>query len=127
MKTNLFKSLLVATMAIGAMGGVNSAFADNEKVIVNENFDNAAILFEAQSRISLANDNNVKFTTASTSTRAYSNATYDFDTKGANAVKVQFSYWIANANCTYDVAFIIRDKDINANHGRYSMGLMVLL
>lgn len=102
---------------------MNSAFADNEKVIVNENFDNAAILFEAQSRISLANDNNVKFTTASTSTRAYSNATYDFDTKGANAVKVQFSYWIANANCTYDVAFIIRDKDINANHGRYSMGL----
>ena len=104
-------------------GGVNSAFADNEEVIVNENFDNADILFKAQSRISLANDNNVKFTTASNSARAYSNATYDFDTKGANAVKVQFSYWIANANCNYDVAFIIRDKDINANHGRYSMGL----
>lgn len=102
---------------------MNSAFADNEEVIVNENFDNAAILFKAQSRISLANDNNVKFTTASNSTRVYSNATYDFDTKGANAVKVQFSYWIANANCNYDVAFIIRDKDINANHGRYSMGL----
>lgn len=102
---------------------MNSAFADNEEVIVNENFDNAAILFKAQSKISLANDNNVKFTTASNSTRAYSNATYDFDTKGASAVKVQFSYWIANANCNYDVAFIIRDKDINANHGRYSMGL----
>lgn len=124
MKTNLFKSLLVATMAIGAMGGVNSAFADNEEVIVNENFDNAAIPFKAQSRISLKNDdNNVKFITADNSTRGYSNATYDFDTKGASAVKVQFSYWIANANCNYDVAFIIRDKDINANHGRYSMGL----
>lgn len=123
MKTNLFKSLLVATMAIGAMGGVNSAFADNEEVIVNENFDNAAILFKAQSKISLANDNNVKFTTANNSANAYSSATYDFDTKGASAVKVQFSYWIANANCNYDVAFIIRDKDINANHGRYSMGL----
>lgn len=124
MRTNLFKSLLVAVMAIGAMGGVNSAFADNEEVIVNENFDNAAIPFKAQSRISLKNDdNNIKFITANNSTRGYSNATYDFDTKGASAVKVQFSYWIANANCNYDVAFIIRDKDINANHGRYSMGL----
>lgn len=123
MKTNLFKSLLVATMAIGAMGGVNSAFAANEEVIVNENFDNAAILFQAQSRISLANDNNVKFTTASNSTRDYSNATYDFDTKGANAVKVQFSYWIANANCNYDVAFIIRDKDITATHAKQKIGL----
>lgn len=104
-------------------GGVNSAFADNEEVIVNENFDNAAILFQAQSRISLANDNNVKFTTASNSTRDYSNATYDFDTKGANAVKVQFSYWIANANCNYDVAFIIRDKDITATHAKQKIGL----
>lgn len=124
MKTNLFKSLLVATMAIGAMGGgVNSAFADNEEVIVNENFDNAAILFKAQSRISLANDNNVKFTTANNSANAYSSATYDFDTKGASAVKVQFSYWITNSGCLKDVAFIIRDKDIKANHGRYTIGL----
>lgn len=124
MKTNLFKSLLVATMAIGAMGGVNSAFADNEVVIVNENFDNAAIPFKAQSRISLKNDdNNVKFITADNSTRGYSNATYDFDTKGASAVKVQFSYWIAKANCNYDVAFIIRDKEITANHGKGSIGL----
>ena len=104
-------------------GGVNSAFADNEKVIVNENFDNAAILFKAQSRISLANDNNVKFTTANNSANAYSSATYDFDTKGATAVKVQFSYWITNSGCLKDVAFIIRDKDIKANHGRYTIGL----
>lgn len=104
-------------------GGVNSAFADNEKVIVNENFDNAAILFKAQSRISLANDNNVKFTTANNSARGYSSATYDFDTKGASAVKVQFSYWIANANCNYDVAFIIRDKDITATHAKQKIGL----
>lgn len=124
MRTNLFKSLLVAVMAIGAMGGVNSAFADNEEVIVNENFDNAAIPFKAQSRISLKNDdNNVKFITADNSTRGYSNATYDFDTKGASAVKVQFSYWIAKANCNYDVAFIIRDKEITANHGKGSIGL----
>ena len=102
---------------------MNSAFADNEEVIVNENFDNAAILFKAQSRISLANDNNVKFTTANNSANAYSSATYDFDTKGATAVKVQFSYWITNSGCLKDVAFIIRDKDIKANHGRYTIGL----
>lgn len=102
---------------------MNSAFADNEEVIVNENFDNAAILFKAQSRISLANDNNVKFTTANNSANAYSSATYDFDTKGASAVKVQFSYWITNSGCLKDVAFIIRDKDIKANHGRYTIGL----
>lgn len=124
MKTNLFKSLLVAVIAVGAMGGVNSAFADNEEVIVNENFDNAAIPFKAQSRISLKNDdNNIKFTTANNSANVYSSATYDFNTKGASAVKVQFSYWITNSGCLKDVAFIIRDKDIKANHGRYTIGL----
>lgn len=124
MKTNLFKSLLVATMAIGAWGGVNSAFADKEEVIVNENFDNTAIPFKAKSRISLKNDdNNVKFITADNSTRGYSNATYDFDTKGATAVKVQFSYYIANNSCNYDVAFIIRDKDITATHAKQKIGL----
>ena len=105
-------------------GGVNSAFADNEEVIVNENFDNAAIPFKAKSRISLKNeDNNIKFITANNSTNGYSNATYDFDTKGASAVKVQFSYWIAKSGCNYDVAFIIRDKEITANHGKSSIGL----
>ena len=39
MKTNLFKSLLVATMAVGAMGGVNSAFAQVSSFPVSANFD----------------------------------------------------------------------------------------
>lgn len=39
MKTNLFKSLLVATMAVGAWGGVNSAFAQVSSFPVTENFD----------------------------------------------------------------------------------------
>lgn len=39
MRTNLFKSLLVATMAIGAMGGVNSAFAQVSSFPVSANFD----------------------------------------------------------------------------------------
>lgn len=39
MRTNLFKSLLVAVMAIGAMGGVNSAFAQVTSFPVTANFD----------------------------------------------------------------------------------------
>lgn len=39
MKTNLFKSLLVATMAVGAWGGVNSAFAQVSSFPVSANFD----------------------------------------------------------------------------------------
>ena len=39
MKTNLFKSLLVATMAVGAWGGVNSTFAQVTSFPVTENFD----------------------------------------------------------------------------------------
>lgn len=39
MKTNLFKSLLVAAMAVGAMGGVNSAFAQVTSFPVTANFD----------------------------------------------------------------------------------------
>lgn len=39
MKTNLFKSLLVATMAVGAWGGVNSAFAQVTSFHVSANFD----------------------------------------------------------------------------------------
>lgn len=39
MRTNLFKSLLVATMAVGAWGGVNSAFAQVTSFPVTENFD----------------------------------------------------------------------------------------
>lgn len=39
MKTNLFKSLLVAVMAVGAWGGVNSAFAQVTSFPVSANFD----------------------------------------------------------------------------------------
>lgn len=39
MKTNLFKSLLVAVIAVGAWGGVNSAFAQVTSFPVSANFD----------------------------------------------------------------------------------------
>lgn len=91
-------------------------------VVVNENFDGGATLFTGVSRITVANDNNVKFSTANNSTNGYSSATYNFNTDGADAVKIEFAYWIANANCNYDVAFIIRDANVAAGHARNAMG-----
>lgn len=123
MKKQLLKFALLLFATV--MGGGNALAEElTSKVVVNENFDDGTTtLFKGVERTTVANDNNVKFTTAGTSTRKYSSATYDFDTEGAAAVKINFSYYIANADCNYDVAFIIRDKDIAAGHAKQSMGL----
>ncbi len=107
--------------------GIMSASADlKETVVVNQDFeDGTTTLFTGASRITVANDHNVKFTNAGNSTNGYSNATYSFGdlTQGAQAVRIQFAYWIANANCNYDVAFIIRDASVDAGHAKQAMGL----
>lgn len=60
MRTNLFKSLLVATMAIGAMGGVNSAFAQVTSFPVTENFDDGTKgIFSAGEIVNTSNIGNV--------------------------------------------------------------------
>lgn len=60
MKTNLFKSLLVAMMAIGAWGGVNSAFAQVTSFPVTENFDNGTKgIFSAGEIVNTSNIGNV--------------------------------------------------------------------
>lgn len=60
MKTNLFKSLLVATMAIGAMGGVNSAFAQVSSFPVTEKFDDGTKgIFSAGEIVNTSNIGNV--------------------------------------------------------------------
>lgn len=60
MKTNLFKSLLVATMAVGAMGGVNSAFAQVTSFPVTENFDDGTKgIFSAGEIVNTKNIGNV--------------------------------------------------------------------
>lgn len=60
MKTNLFKSLLVATMAIGALGGVNSAFAQVTSFPVTENFDDGTNgIFSAGEIVNTSNIGNV--------------------------------------------------------------------
>lgn len=60
MRTNLFKSLLVATMAVGAMGGVNSAFAQVTSFPVTENFDDGTKgIFSAGEIVNTKNIGNV--------------------------------------------------------------------
>ena len=60
MKTNLFKSLLVATMAVGAWGGVNSAFAKVSSFPVTENFDDGTKgIFSAGEIVNTSNIGNV--------------------------------------------------------------------
>ena len=60
MKTNLFKSLLVTTMAIGAWGGVNSAFAQVTSFPVTENFDDGTKgIFSAGEIVNTSNIGNV--------------------------------------------------------------------
>lgn len=60
MKTNLFKSLLVATMAIGAWGGVNSAFAQVTSFPVSANFDDGTKgIFTAGEIVNNSNIGNV--------------------------------------------------------------------
>lgn len=60
MKTNLFKSLLVAAMAVGAMGGVNSAFAQVTSFPVTENFDDGTKgIFSAGEIVNTKNIGNV--------------------------------------------------------------------
>lgn len=60
MKTNLFKSLLVATMAVGAWGGVNSAFAQVTSFPVSANFDDGTKgIFSAGEIVNTSNIGNV--------------------------------------------------------------------
>lgn len=60
MRTNLFKSLLVATMAVGAWGGVNSAFAQVTSFPVSANFDDGTKgIFSAGEIVNTSNIGNV--------------------------------------------------------------------
>lgn len=60
MRTNLFKSLLVAAMAVGAMGGVNSSFAQVTSFPITENFDDGTKgIFSAGEIVNTSNIGNV--------------------------------------------------------------------
>ena len=94
----LTKTLLVAALL---MIGANAWAAVTEKVVVNCDFNEGETLFTGVSRITVANDNNAKFTTAGNSTNGYSLATYDFSSaigNDATAVKIEFAFYIPNSN-----------------------------
>ena len=113
---------------------VMSAMAElTPTVVVNCDFEDSENLFNNASRITASNvanedlgtGNHVqKFVTAGNSTNGYSSSVYSFGdlTKNAAAVKIEFDYYIVNANCNYDVAFIIRDAAVAAGHGKTTMG-----
>lgn len=121
MKTKtIFKSLLVAA---GLLVG-QSAWADiEETVVVNCDFNNGETLFTGASRMTVSNDNNVKFTCAGNSQNGYSLATYDFSSvigEDANAVKIEFLFWIPNQNAAYRRFFTVGQKDLRTGFGKTS-------
>ena len=110
-------------MAAGLLTGAN-AWADiTETVVVNCDFNNSETLFTGASRMTVSNDNNVKFTCADNSQNGYSLATYDFSSAigtDASAVKIEFLYWIPNQNAAYRRFFTVGQKDLRTGFGKTS-------
>ena len=117
----LTKSLLVVA---GLLMGTMSAWADvEETVVVNCNFDNGETLFTDASRMTITNDNNVKFTCAGNSQNGYSLATYNFSSAigtDATAVKIEFLFWIPNENAAYRRFFTVGQADLRTGFGKTS-------
>ena len=119
-KQLLTKTLLVAA---GLLVG-QSVWADVvETTVVNCDFNNGETLFTEASRITVGNDNNVKFTCAGNSTNGYSLATYDFSSAigtDATAVKIEFLFWIPNETAAYRRFFTVGQADLRTGFGKQS-------
>ncbi len=119
-KQLLTKSLLAAVCLLAGQ----SAWAEvEETVVVNCNFDNGETLFTDASRMSISNDNNVKFTCAGNSQNGYSLATYNFSSaigSDASAVKIEFLFWIPNQNASYRRFFTVGQADLRTGFGKTS-------
>lgn len=118
-KTCFLKSLLVAAaLCVGS-----SAWADVvETVVVNCDFNSGETLFTSASRMTVSNDNNVKFATSGSSTNGYSLATYNFSSAigtDATAVKVEFDYWIPDAVAYYRRFFTVGQTDLRTGFGKW--------
>jgi len=101
-------------------GGDWEPSGNSEIVVVNCDFNNGETLFTSVSRMTVANDNNAKFTTANNSLNVYSLATYDFsDAIGndATAVKIEFLFWIPNVNAAYRRFFTVGQADKRTGFG----------
>ncbi len=117
-----FKSLFLAA---GLLLGSANAWGDVvETVVVNQNFDDGTTtLFSGVSRMTVSNDNNVKFTCAGNSQNGYSLATYDFSSaigEGATAVKIEFLFWIPNQNAAYHRFFTVGQANLRTGFGKNS-------
>ena len=111
-------------VAVGLLGGANCAWADiTETVVVNCDFNNGETLFTEANRITVANDDNVKFTTSGKSTNAYSLATYNFSSAigtDATAVKIEFAYYMPTDNAAYFRYFTIGQADLRTGFAKQS-------
>lgn len=117
MKTNLFKSLLVATMAIGAMGGVNAE--ETTSVIYSQDFDSETSIPEgwtqASGTLELAANGTNKYLVEKTSGSGSRLAWYNGNIF-ANSIKDK-SNWIVEFDC------LIAEGTNTAN---YSQGVWLL-
>lgn len=117
MKTNLFKSLLVATMAIGALGGVNAE--ETTSVIYSQDFDSETSIPEgwtqASGTLELAANGTNKYLVEKTSGSGSRLAWYNGNIF-ANSIKDK-SNWIVEFDC------LIAEGTNTAN---YSQGVWLL-
>ena len=117
MKTNLFKSLLVATMAIGAWGGVNAE--ETTSVIYSQDFDSETSIPEgwtqANGALELAANGTNKYLVEKTSGSGSRLAWYNGNIF-ANSIKDK-SNWIVEFDC------LIAEGTNTAN---YSQGVWLL-
>lgn len=126
MKTNLFKSLLVATMAIGAWGGVNAE--ETTSVIYSQDFDSETSIPEgwtqANGALELAANGTNKYLVEKTSGSGSRLAWYNGNIF-ANSIKDK-SNWIVEFDCliaegtntaNYSQGVWLLGKDLSANWG----------
>jgi len=116
-----FKSLLVACGLL--IGSANAWATITETKIVDCDFNNGETLFTGVSRMTVSNDNNVKFTCAGNSQNGYSLATYDFSSamgEDATAVKIEFDFWISSNNAAYRRFFTVGQANMRTGFGKTS-------
>ena len=101
--------------------GANAWAEVVETKVVDCDFNNGETLFTGVSRMTVSNDNNVKFACAGNSQNGYSLATYDFSSaigNDANAVKIEFAFYIPNENAAYHRYFTVGQADLRTGFAK---------
>lgn len=117
MKTNLFKSLLVATMAIGAMGGVKAE--EITSVIYSQDFDSETSIPEGWTNYAgtfeLATDGNNKYLVEKTGSATGNRLAWYKGDIFSNIIKDKTN-WIVEFDCLI----------AEGSHSKYSQGVWLL-